>query len=118
MIKPKALLYPQDGDGPRSAMRKMRKNEISSIIVVDDSKKIMGILRIENALEALNKENDDLQDYIEDVPLVEPEATVDELFSQIAGQDIPLPVVDKEKKLMGIIIKSNVLSNLATEEVV
>jgi len=59
-----------------------------------------------------------INDLIDDVPLVSPEENLDELFSRIAGLDIPLPVVDKDNKLQGIIIKSNVLANLASEEVV
>ncbi len=118
MIKPVTLLYPEEGEGPRTAMHKMRENEISSIMVVDKNRKVKGILRIENALEALNKEDIDLEDYIEEIPRVNPEENLDELFAKIADIEIPLPVVNENDHLKGIIIKSNVLSNLAADQVI
>ncbi len=119
MIKPKTLLKPDQGEGPRTAIHKMRENEISSIIVVDKDKKVMGILKIEEALKILqNKDDENLKKYIKEIPRVDPGDTMDDMFAQIAELDIPLPVVDKNDELMGIIIKSNVLSNLAPEKVI
>ena len=117
MTKPVSLLYEEDGEGLRTAMHKMRQEQISSIFVVDNDKKYQGILRIEKALEGINRDQKDLAGLIEEVPIATPGENLDDLFSKIAGLDTPLPVVDDNNKLLGIIIKSNVLANLTAEEV-
>jgi len=43
---------------------------------------------------------------------------LDELLADIANLDIPLPVVDENNKLLGVIVKTNVLANLAGEDVI
>ncbi len=42
---------------------------------------------------------------------------VDQLFAKIADINTPLPVLDEENKLEGIIVKTSVLANLASENV-
>ncbi|ADL11980.1 quaternary amine ABC transporter ATP-binding protein [Acetohalobium arabaticum] len=114
MTKPLALLY--DQDGPHTAMHKMRQNEISSIFVVDKERKLKGIVEIEDAVEGVNKGQKDLEGIMKETPTTNPDENLDELFSEIADLDIPLPVINDEGKLLGLIIKSNVLANLASEE--
>ncbi|WP_027340113.1 quaternary amine ABC transporter ATP-binding protein [Halonatronum saccharophilum] len=111
MVKPLALLY--SNDGPRTAMHKMKENEISSIFVVGEKRKLKGIVRVEDALEAVNNGQNNLEGLIKEIPVARPEKSIDKLFSNIAGSDIPLPVVDDNNKLLGIIVKSTVLANLA-----
>ncbi|MFW5998534.1 MAG: quaternary amine ABC transporter ATP-binding protein [Bacillota bacterium] len=118
MVKPVATLYPEEGEGPRTAMHKMRQNEISSISVVGQNRDFQGILKIEKTLEAINNDIEDVTELIDkDVPVASPEDNIDELFSKIAGVDTPLPVLNEDNKLLGIIIKSSVISNLTAEEV-
>lgn len=114
MTKPLALLYEQDG--PHTAMHKMRHNEISSIFVVDEERKLKGIVEIEDAVEGVNKGQKDLEGIMKETPTTNPDENLDELFAEIADLDIPLPVINDEGKLLGLIIKSNVLANLASEE--
>ncbi len=112
MTKPVALLYEQDG--PRTAMHKMRENELSSIFVVGKNRKYRGIVRIEDVLDVINDENKEIDDILRDIPQASPDENLDELFAQIADLDTPLPVVNKGK-LEGIIVKTNVVANLASK---
>ncbi|MBM7556067.1 quaternary amine ABC transporter ATP-binding protein [Halanaerobacter jeridensis] len=117
MIKPRAMVYSEQ-DGPRAAMHKMRHEEISSIFVVGKHRQYQGIVKMEDVLELVNKGKDDLSEVVKEVPTASPQEDMDELFSKIANLDCPLPVVNDNNKLIGIIVKSSVLSNLSSEEVV
>jgi len=115
MDKPMALLYEQDG--PRTALHKMRQNELGSIFVVGKGRKFKGIIKIEDVVEAINTGKKGIDDIIFDVPHADPDESIDELFSEIADLDTPMPVLDGNDKLQGVIVKTNVVANLATEDI-
>lgn len=115
MDNPKAVLYKQDG--LRTALHKMRHNELGSIFVLGENRKYRGIVTIEDVVESLNNDQESLEEIIKEVPLAEPEESVNDLFSKIADIDTPLPVLDEDQKLKGVIVKTNVVANLASEKV-
>jgi glycine betaine/proline transport system ATP-binding protein len=115
MDKPTAVLYKQDG--LRTALHKMRHNELGSIFVLGENLKYRGIVTIEDVVESLNNDKENLTEIIKKVPLAKPEESVNDLFSKIADIDTPLPVLDENKKLKGIIVKTHVVANLASEKV-
>ncbi|PRX27153.1 glycine betaine/proline transport system ATP-binding protein [Orenia metallireducens] len=116
MVKPLALLY--ENNGPKTAMHKMKEEGISSIFVVGEHREFKGVVRGEDALKAVNNSEDNLANLIKETKVASPEESIDELFSDIAGLNTPLPVVDDNDRLLGIIVKSTVLANLAGEEII
>jgi len=108
-----ALLYPQDG--PRTALHKMKNNELGSLFVVNRNKEYKGIIYIEDVVDVIN--NDDLKftDIIKDITNADPEDNLKKLFADIADLNVPLPVTNDDNKLLGVIVKTNVLANLASE---
>lgn len=110
MIKPLELVY--EGDGPNIARYKMNKNGISSIFVVGKKRKIKGLVRIEDVVKLIENGNKDLSSVLEQVNPVSPDTILSELFDDISKIDVPLPVVNENGVLKGIIVKSTVLSNL------
>ena len=115
MDKPRAVLYKQDG--LRTALHKMRHNELGSIFVLGENRKYRGIVTIEDVVESINKDKDNLDEIIKEVPLAEPDESVNDLFSKIADINTPLPVLDDNQKLKGIIVKTHVVANLASEKI-
>ncbi|NOH15528.1 betaine/proline/choline family ABC transporter ATP-binding protein [Clostridium cochlearium] len=113
MIKPLELLY--ENDGIKTAKYKMKKNHLTSIFVVEGKRKYKGIVRLEDILDVNGDEN--ISDFIKPTLITEPEKTIDELFGYMASLDVPIPVIDNENTLKGIIIKGTVLSNLAGRDV-
>jgi len=113
MTNPRELLYPQDG--PRTALHKMKNNELESIFVVDRDKKYKGIVYLEDVVDLINNNDKEFQDIIKDVAKADPEENLRELFGDIADLNVPLPVLNEDEKLLGIIVKTNVLANLASE---
>ncbi|MCK8816658.1 glycine betaine/L-proline ABC transporter ATP-binding protein [Natroniella sulfidigena] len=115
VTEPLDLVYEQDG--PHTALHKMRNNQISSIFAVEGKQKLKGIVKMEDVVTAINQGKEDLSGLIQEVSTVGPEENIDSLFAQMAELDIPLPVLDDQGRLLGIVIKSNVLANLAGNKV-
>ncbi|MGM0548498.1 quaternary amine ABC transporter ATP-binding protein [Halanaerobium praevalens] len=115
MDNPRAVLYKQDG--LRTALHKMRRNELGSIFVLGEGQKYRGIVTIEDVVESINKKEKNLDSIIQSSPTAKPEESVNDLFAKIADINTPLPVLDEQKKLRGVIVKTNVVANLASEDI-
>lgn len=113
MSNPVELLYPQDG--PRTALHKMKNNQLESIFVVDRDKKYKGIVYLEDVVNLINNNDREFKDIIKDIDPADPEENLRELFGHIADLNAPLPVLNDNNKLIGVIVKTNVLANLASE---
>ncbi len=114
MSNPVELLYPQDG--PRTALHKMKNNELSSLFVVNRQKIVQGIVYIEDVVDLINSDEDkEFKDIIRDISTAAPDENLKKLFADIADLNAPLPVVNEDDKLLGIIVKTDVLANLASE---
>jgi glycine betaine/proline transport system ATP-binding protein len=95
----------------------MRHNELGSIFVLGENRKYRGIVTIEDVVESINKDKENLDEIIKEVPVAEPEESVNDLFSKIADINTPLPVLNNNQKLKGIIVKTHVLANLASKKI-
>lgn len=86
----------------------MREQGLSSIYVIDRTRQLKGYVNANDVLEARNNQITSLKEIIrDDMPTVEKETPIQEIFDVI--HDSPVPVaVTEEGKLRGIIIKGNV----------
>jgi glycine betaine/proline transport system ATP-binding protein len=111
MIRPTALV--SASDGPRVALRKMKKEALSSIFVVGDDRVLTGIVTVEQAVEAVKNKETDLKQIVEtDIPLTAPDTLIQDLLPIAATAKVPIAVVDEKKKLLGIIVRVTVLAGL------
>jgi glycine betaine/proline transport system ATP-binding protein len=112
-----ALTATLEIDGPNVALTKMRKEEVSMLMVVDKKRHLKGIITAEAALEA-RKQKRPLADFIdENVTVIDKDMLVNDIFNVIYDSPTPLAVVDGEK-LKGVVIRGSVLEALAeTSEV-
>ncbi len=104
--------------GIREAARLMFRNRVSGLPVVDEARRLVGIiteadfLRLE--VERAEKPSD--VEHVSDVMstgvvTIGPEATLYEAAKTMATQDVKrLPVVDDEGRLLGVISRSDVVS--------
>ena len=110
MFKPSALVSIKDG--LKIAIKEMEQSGISSIFVVDTDRKLLGLITIDDALKAL-KENHKLKDIlIHDYFTTGPETYIQELIPMATESKYPIAVMDEENRLLGIIVRVSVLSNL------
>ncbi|WP_152656830.1 glycine betaine/L-proline ABC transporter ATP-binding protein [Oceanobacillus sp. CFH 90083] len=115
MTKPNALVSIKDG--LNVAVKEMRENGISSVFVVDRSRRLQGIVTIDDAIQGI-KENKPLSDLIrEDITVVTEEEYINDLIPKALESSFPLAVVNEEQKLVGYILRVHVLSGLTADDV-
>jgi glycine betaine/proline transport system ATP-binding protein len=103
-----------DHDGPRTALRKMTKAGISKIFVVKRNWELEGIVTAKDAVNAVEKNEKDISGILQrDIASVSTDTTASELFPLLAEINYPVAVTDDRKSLLGIVVKSSLLSRLA-----
>lgn len=108
MITPSSIVKIQDT--PSFAITTMRNNSVSSAYVVSEKMKFMGILNIENAIEA-KKQNLKIEDVIEkNVSTTGADSLLKDIIDTAIVTRYPIAVVDDDETLMGIVTKADVLS--------
>lgn len=105
-----------DKHGPRAALERMRKEGISSILVVDEKRRLQGYVTADDASEARKKEVSDIKEILKtDILKVAPDTPMQEIFSMIYDTPIPIAVVGDDNRLNGIIVRGAVLAALAND---
>ncbi|SDN01114.1 glycine betaine/proline transport system ATP-binding protein [Fictibacillus solisalsi] len=99
--------------GPRVALQIMKDQGYSSIFIVDRKQRLLGAVTADAASMAV-KEGKSIEDVMhKDVLTVTEETLLSDLFEPMANTNIPLAVIDEEKRLKGIIIRGAVIGALA-----
>jgi len=115
MTKPNALVSIKDGINV--AVKEMRENGISSVFVVDRSRRLQGIVTIDDAIQGI-KEHKQLSDLIKkDITVVAEDEYINDLIPKALESSFPLAVVNEEQKLAGYILRVHVLSGLTSDDV-
>ncbi|MGX9364852.1 quaternary amine ABC transporter ATP-binding protein [Desulfoplanes sp. PS50] len=101
-------------DGPRASLRKMRKHKISSIFVLNDEHKLVGILSADDAAKMIDAGEKDITKFmLTDYTSVLPGAPAHELFSIMQNIQHPLPVVGENGRLKGVIVRGSLIGAIA-----
>lgn len=102
--------------GPRVALKIMKDNGVSTVYVVDRQKRLLGYITADDAAKAIG-EDVTLADVVrEDVPTVEEEMLIDDLFEPMTEAQVPLAVVDGENRLIGIVVRGSIIGALAGDD--
>ena len=113
MIKPKAVVF-LSAHGPKSALRFMQKQGLSQIFVHDQDHKVIGYVTADTASEATQRGETELHHIMQtDFVSVPPETPATDLISIMANLPHPLPVIDPDGRLMGVVIRGSLLAALA-----
>ena len=112
MIKCSSITYGKDG--PKTALHTMKEKGISSIFVVDRAKLFKGVVSAENAKQAVDRGEKDLQNIVEEIQelQVSPDAPLQEIMPVIADSKYPLVVVDENSRMLGMIARGSVIAGL------
>ena len=114
MIRPTA--HVSANDGPRVALRKMKKEALSSIFVIEGDRRLAGIVTVDRAVEAVKNRVIDLRQIVEtDIPVTAPGTPIQDLLPVAATARVPIAVIDEKKRLLGIIVRVSVLAGLVGE---
>ncbi|MCA1041153.1 glycine betaine/L-proline ABC transporter ATP-binding protein ProV [Bacillus infantis] len=99
--------------GPRVAVKVMKNEGISHLFVVDSKQKLLGAVTIEAASAAVKNQQPLEEILITDLDSIKPETLLVDLFEQVATAVLPLPVINEEGRLKGVIVRGAVLGALA-----
>ncbi|MBS4023101.1 MAG: glycine betaine/L-proline ABC transporter ATP-binding protein [Dethiobacter sp.] len=113
MYFPSALISLKDG--PKIAVNEMRKAGISSLFVVDNARKLQGMVTIDDTITAINEGKSLNQILIHDFYSIEPDAYLQDLIPKATASKYPIAVIDDSNRLLGIIARVSVLSSLIQE---
>lgn len=99
-------------DGPNVALNRMRKEEISMLVAVDRKRQLKGIITADAALRARN-EKLSLQEVLdEQMPTIDKDMLVTDIFNVLYDAKTPLAVVENDK-VLGVVIRGSVIEALA-----
>jgi glycine betaine/proline transport system ATP-binding protein len=110
-IMKKAEVMRTSKDGPSAALRKMKDLGISSISVVDENRVFKGMVRIEDAKRLSESKVKDLSDIIKtDIKTTKPEVPVRSLLADSVSSEYPIPVLDEDGHIKGIVKRASVMA--------
>jgi glycine betaine/proline transport system ATP-binding protein len=110
-IMKKAEVMRTSKDGPSAAFRKMKELGISSISVIDENRVFKGMVRIEDAKRLSESKVKDLSDIIKtDIKTTKPEVPVRSLLADSVSSAYPIPVLNDEGHIKGIVKRASVMA--------
>jgi glycine betaine/proline transport system ATP-binding protein len=101
-------------DQPSEVLRKMQTNKVASLFVIKRDNTLLGIALAEVTRQAVERGDKTIANIIESqVPTVTATAPLTQLIGILTKWPWPIPVVDKESKLQGMVVSNRVLMALA-----
>ena len=103
----------REKDTPLHAAREMRSAGVSSAYVVGSHMKFLGVVGIETAIRAIREEKPSLAGIYEtDLETTTEDTVINEILPMAAVTKFPIPVLEEDGSLAGIVSKASVLSSL------
>lgn len=113
-IEPKSVA--DIDEQPQQVLKRMQKDHLSSLVVVGKDEQFRGVLHLRDLQQSLQSGDRHITDImVDDVPRVKPDTPLTELFGLMASWHGPLPVVDDDGALQGIVLKRGILDALDRE---
>lgn len=109
MITPSSIVKCKES--PDRAVRVMRDNNLSSVVVIDNDMQLKGILTLQDALEARGS-GKHAEDLCKQIPNVGPDTMVSEIIPMASEAWYPIAVTDEGGGLLGLVTKASILSSL------
>jgi len=91
----------------------MKAKNLESMFVVDSDQKLRGLVMIEDLTTAVHKGETKLESTMKaGLAITEPDKLIEELIPMVAASNIPIAVVDQQQRLLGMVTRASVLSNM------
>ena len=112
MITPTCLI--REHADPILAIKEMRANEVSTSYVINQKMRFCGIITLNDAIEGRKNGLTNLSSIVtRDVPEIRQDTFISEIMSLASSTPFPLPVVDDEGRLKGIVSRAAILATLS-----
>lgn len=103
-------------DGPHQAARRMQQNNLSSLFVLDQDRRFLGLVSIDAALDEAKKGGRDLAPILQrDFPTVALNTSLRDMIPIASETRVPIPVLHPDGKLAGIVSRAALLSALSSK---
>jgi glycine betaine/proline transport system ATP-binding protein len=114
MVKARSIIYPKDG--PMVGLHIMERFGMSGLFVTDRNGVYLGHVLADDASRMVDAKERRLDSIIrKDAPTVTPETPLADTLDVLAHTQIPIAVVDEQKKLKGVLVRGSVIAGLAGE---
>ncbi len=115
MVRPTAVV--SWTAGPRQASRTMREAQVSAAFVVDRNRVLRGVVRDDEAVAALRAGAESIEQIVRnDMATVNVTTSLAEIFAPSAESPLPVPVIDDEGRLMGVVPRVTLLEAMVPPE--
>ncbi|QDE67408.1 ABC transporter ATP-binding protein [Myxococcus xanthus] len=115
MRRPESVVHPKDG--PALAVKRMRESGTSTLFVTNQARKLVGVVRIEDALRLLAENKHSLEGaLVTDLPTTSPDTPLAKLVAVAATTQIPIAVVAEDQSFLGIVSRATLLASIAGEQ--
>ena len=101
--------------GPRAALHAMRREDAPAAIVVDINRNVLGVLTIDQAVQAARQGITHVRDCVTETPSVSPDTSFEELIPLGMTAEILVPVVDAQGRLLGEIHRADIAAVIRNE---
>ncbi|AKQ67890.1 Glycine betaine ABC transport system, ATP-binding protein OpuAA [Myxococcus hansupus] len=115
MRRPESVVHPKDG--PALAVKRMRESGTSTLFVTNQARKLVGVVRIEDALRLMAENKHSLDGIlVTDLPTTSPDTPLSKLVAVAATTQIPIAVVAEDQSFLGIVSRATLLASIAGEK--
>lgn len=112
MGRAREVAFPQDG--PRTVLHKMTQGSDTSMLVIERDHTLVGTVTLDALDKAVREGAHSIAELIQhDAPTIGPEAPLTEIINLMAVWPYRLPVVDEDRKLLGVVTRPRVINALA-----
>jgi len=115
MEKPEVLLY--EWQGPRAALQTLMVRKLDYAFCVTRELKYVGLVTRRRLFETTEAGREmTLAEIAESVPVSKPDMVLESLFSLAVATPYPIPVLDEQEKMIGVIRNENILENMIRKQ--
>ena len=114
MIRAKELAYPNEG--PTVVLRRMRRAGLSHMFVVDDERRLQGLVEAEEVSRLAERDERELKAAIDtEAPRVKRDSWLREVLPLfVEHDDVPVAVCAEDGHLEGVVVRGSLIAGLTT----
>ena len=113
MVEPKEVAY--DSEGPRVVLRRMRQAGLSTIFVLSEDRRLLGLCEAEEVAKLAERGESSLREAInESAPSVERGTPLREVLPLFVEHKLPVAVTGDGGRLEGVVVRGSLIAGLTT----
>lgn len=114
MVSADDVAYPNEG--PRVVLRRMKQAGLSHIFVVDDERRLQGLVEAEEVARLAERDEQELKAAVDtEAPRVERSTPLREILPLfVEHDDVPVAVVGRDGHLHGVVVRGSLIAGLTT----